>query len=670
MTYRRSLVLAAGLAALSTGVAHAQAVDTDVADVIVRGAPLRHGLSEVATPVASLTGEALVHRRQATIGETLQGLPGVNADTFGGGASRPVIRGQAAPRVKVLADSAEVMDASQVSPDHAVVAEPLLLKGVEVFRGPSALVFGGGAIAGAVNLIDERVPTAIPERGVEGVAEIRAGDNGAERAGVMGVTVGGGAFAAHAEAVRRTSGDYETPLGVVEGSFNDTSTLSFGGSWIGARGYLGGAFTLQRSGYGLPGHAHQYEACHLHGLSLHCDDHEPEEGSDHDHEEAEAPPVVALDSQRLDLRGEVSDPLPGLARLRLRASRTDYQHQEIEDGAVATTFRNDGQDLRLEAEHVPLGPWSGVVGLQLNRSDFSALGEEAFLPASRTQNAGVFVFEEAEWNAWHVELAARQERQEITGDGVAATRHDPLSLSGSVRWTFVPGWSAALAISRSQRAPTAQELYADGVHIATNTLELGDAALTEETARTVDLTLRKTDGDTTLTLGVFRHEIDDYVFADTLDQFEAFRLIRYTQKDAEFSGLDGEVTHRFNGNLSATAFGDYVRARLADGGDLPRIPAARLGARVNGAVGPVSGELEYFHVFDQDRVAAFEQATPGYDMVNATLSYRLPQEATNTEVYVRGSNLADETALNHASFISRAAPLRGRTFVVGMRTAF
>jgi iron complex outermembrane receptor protein len=562
------------------------------------------------------------------------------------------------------------MDASQVSPDHAVVAEPLLLKGVEVFRGPSALVFGGGAIAGAVNLIDERVPTAIPENGVDGVAEIRAGDNGAERAGVAGVTVGAGSFAAHAEAVRRTSEDYETPLGAVVGSFNDTSTLSFGGSWIGARGYLGAAYTLQRSGYGLPGHEHEYESCHLHGLSLHCGGHGEDEDHDHAHEEGETPPVVALDSRRFDLRGEVSDPLPGFTQLRLRASRTDYQHQEIEDGAVATTFRNDGRDLRIEAEHAPLGPWSGVIGLQTTQSDFAALGEEAFLPASKTRNTGVFVFEEAEWDAWHVELAARQERQEVTGDGVTTTRHDPLSLSGSIRWTFVPGWSAALAVSRSQRAPTAQELYADGVHIATNTLELGDATLTEETARTVDLTLRKTEGDTTFTLGVFRHEIDGYVFADTLDQFEAFRLIRYTQKDAKFTGLDGELTHRFSPSLSATAFGDYVRAKLATGGDLPRIPAARLGARVNGEAGPVSGELEYFHVFDQDRIAAFEEATPGYDMINATLSYRLPTEATNTEVYVRGANLADETALNHASFISRAAPLRGRTLVVGMRTAF
>jgi iron complex outermembrane receptor protein len=227
------LFLAAGIGALGAGSALAQTATADVAGVIVRGAPLRHGMSEVATPVATLTGQDLVHQRQATIGETLQGLPGVQADTFGGGVSRPVIRGQGAPRVKVLSDSAEVMDASAISPDHAIAAEPLLLEGVEVFRGPSALVFGGGAIAGAVNLIDGRVPTAIPDGGVAGVAEIRAGDNGGERAGVAGVTVGVGSFAAHAEVVRRLSTDYETPLGVVDGSFNRTHTLSFGGSWIG-----------------------------------------------------------------------------------------------------------------------------------------------------------------------------------------------------------------------------------------------------------------------------------------------------------------------------------------------------------------------------------------------------------------------------------------------------
>ena len=656
------------MSVLAAGAARAQTTPTAVADVIVRGAPLRHGMSEVATPVATLTGQDLVHQRQATIGETLQGLPGVQADTFGGGVSRPVIRGQGAPRVKVLSDSGEVMDASAISPDHAIAAEPLLLEGVEVFRGPSALIFGGGAIGGAVNLIDSRVPTAIPERGVSGAAEIRAGDNGEERAGVAGVTVGAGAFAAHAEVVRRTSTDYETPLGVVDGSFNRTSTLSFGGSWIGSRGYLGGAFTHQRSDYGLPGHEHGYEDCHPHGDTLHCGNDDPTAPPLELHD---VDPFVGLDSRRFDLRGELSDPVPGFTQLRLRASRTDYHHDEYDDGVIATVFSNQGDDLRLEAEHAPLGGWHGAVGLQTTRSEFSALGAEAFLPASTTKSASLFLFEERELDRWHLEFAVRGDQVDITGAGLPDRAYEPLSLSASALWTAAPGWTVALALSRSQRAPTAQELFADGLHLATNTYEVGDPDLDMETTRTADLTLRKTEGPTTFTIGLFHYRVADYIFADTIDSDREFRLIHQGQRDAVFSGLDVEVERRLGDAMTLTLFGDHVRARFEDGGDdLPRIPPARLGARVERQFGPVKGEVEYYHAFDQTRVAPYEEATPGYDMVNATVAWRLPTEETNSQIYLRATNLLDDTALNHASFISRAAPLRGRAFVLGVRSAF
>ena len=578
-----------------------------------------------------------------------------------------MIRGQGAPRVKVLSDSGEVMDASAISPDHAIAAEPLLLEGVEVFRGPSALIFGGGAIGGAVNLIDSRVPTAVPERGVEGAAEIRVGDNGEERAGVAGVTVGVGAFAAHAEVVRRTSTDYETPLGVVDGSFNRTSTLSFGGSWIGSRGYLGAAFTHQRSDYGLPGHEHGYEDCHPHGDVLHCGAH----GGEEELEEHEVDPFVALDSRRIDVRGELSDPLPGFSQLRLRASKTDYHHDEYDDGVIATVFSNQGHDLRLEAEHALLAGWHGAIGLQTTRSEFSALGAEAFLPASTTESASLFLFEERDLDRWHLEFAVRGDQVDITGAGLPDRSFDPLSVSASALWTAAPGWSVALALSRSQRAPTAQELFADGLHLATNTYEVGDPNLEAETTRTVDVTLRKTEGPTTFTVGLYHYRVADYIFADTIASDGAFRLIHQGHRDAVFTGLDVEVDHKLSDDMTLTVFGDLVRASFEDGDDdLPRSPPARLGARVERQYGPVKGEIEYYHAFDQTRVAPYEEATPGYDMVNATVAWRLPTEDTNSQIYLRATNLLDEVALNHASFISRAAPLRGRAFVLGVRSAF
>ncbi len=205
----------------------------------------------------------------------------------------------------------------------------------------------------------------------------------------------------------------------------------------------------------------------------------------------------------------------------------------------------------------------------------------------------------------------------------------------------------------------------------TNTFELGTATLGKETGKSVDLTFRKTSGATTFTVGAYHQDFDDYIFADTLDQFEDFRLIRYWAADATFTGIDGEVRHQFAAGIGASLFGDYVRAKLKDGlGNLPRIPAGRLGARADGRWGPLSADVEYYHVFEQGKIADFETRTAGYDMLNATLAYKLELgPKADAELFVRATNLTNELAFNHASFIKNASPLRGRNFVFGLRTS-
>jgi iron complex outermembrane receptor protein len=663
--------------------AHAeQAGSASDSAIVVTASALDQNVDETATPVIALTGDELVHRRQATLGDTLAGQPGVNLDNFGGGAARPVIRGQTAPRVQVLSDGSNVEDASAISPDHAVTTEPLLLRGIEVLRGPATLLYGGGAIGGAVNLLDDKVPTSLPEGGLSGVAEGRLGTADDERSIVGGLTAGIGPLAFRVEGVHRTSDDYRVPGSFgedrVHGSYNDTSTFSAGGAFVGTNGYLGLAYTRQRSEYGLPGHEHEYEDCHPHGTSLHCgghghDDGDHDHGEEHEHDHEEVP-FVKLRSERFDVRGEVRDPLPGIEKVRFRSSFTDYEHDEVEHEEVATTFRNEAQDIRLEVTHAPIAGLRGIIGAQYSNSDFSALGEEAFLPESDTQNTAVFLLETLEAGPVRFELAARQDWQSIrTGEDPAReVEHDPFSISGAAVWEIGGGYSVALSLARSQRAPNTQELFARGIHLATNTYELGTATLGKETAKSVDLTFRKTTGATTFTIGAYHQDFDDYIFADTLDRFEDFRLIRYTAADARFTGIDGEIRHQFAGDLGISVFGDYVRAKLQDDlGNLPRIPAGRLGARADGRWGPLSADVEYYHVFEQGNVADFETATPGYDMLNATLAYDLELgPRADAELFVRATNLTNDLAYNHASFIKEAAPLRGRNFVLGVRTAF
>jgi len=649
--------------------------------VIVSAMPLEREGNSVTSPVTILDDADLLLRRNASLGNTLDGVPGINANTFGAGASRPVIRGQDAPRVKVLSDGSELLDASAVSPDHAIAGEPMLARQIEVLRGPSTLLYGGGASGGVVNVLDNRVPTQIPDDGIEGSVELRGNTGARERTGAFGVTAGAGNLAVHVEGLKRRSDDYEVPdweTSRLQGSYNDTSTGSIGLSWVTALGYTGIAFTSQRNEYGLPGHTHEYEDCHPHGSHLHCgghghDDHDGHDHAhDHDHAAAHASPYVDLHSKRWDLRSEYRDPLPGFSRVRVRAGATDYQHSEIDEGETVSAFRNKGYDARVELEHAPLFGWRGLIGGSTLRSDFTTSGTEAFMPRTVTRNHAVFLVEEYELDDWRFEAGARHDWQRIKpSDAQPAYSDGATSLSAAALWRFAPQYSIGLAATRSQRLPVAQELYSRGIHMATNTYEIGDPDLQKETSHNIDLTLRKHQGDTTFELSAFHNRIRNYIHAHTLDQHEDFRLIRYAQRDADFTGVEGRISQWLNTVLSASLWGDYVRARFRAGdGDLPRIPAARLGLSLQAHWQAWSGGIEFYRAFAQDRIASYEVRTPGYNMLNAAVSYRNRDGGTDYEVYLRADNLLDSLALNHASFLSHVAPLQGRSLTLGVRATF
>jgi iron complex outermembrane receptor protein len=651
------------------------------------------GVDENANVIApfSLVYQKQIFERGGTLGDMLNGLPGIHSDSFGGGASRPVVRGQTSPRVKVMSDSSSLLDASDISPDHAVTSDPMLAGRVEVLRGPATLLYGGGAIGGVVNVLDNKIPTALNED--ENFIGVRGNTAANERAGVVSFTKTiADNFAVHAEGSARDVDAYEAAgwdESQVDGTFAESRNASVGASWIGEKGFLGLAYSWRNDDYGLPGHNHEYESCHPHGVDLHCGEHE-EEGEEHEHEheeDAHEVPLVDLGSQRWDLRGEYYDPFAGIHRIRLRVSHTDYEHDEIDEGVISTTFRNDGYEGRIEFDHAPLFGWHGVVGAQIGNTSFSAQGAEAFLPRTDSSTHGIFAVEHFELSdALHLEAGARHERQEHE------PRNDPRnrpaysgtanSFSGAAIWSLSDEHSVALTLARAQRLPHTQELYARGLHLATNTYECGviphpltcgglqnNVPLGKEESSNVELTLRKHSGALTYSLNLFRNDVDDYFYARTLDQHENFRLIKYTQQDAEFSGAEAEVSYTFSEKVTATVFGDYVRAEFTDGSNLPRISPRRFGARVDMLLAGVNAGIEFFHVARQDDIASYEVATPGYNMLNATLGFSLFDDA-RYEVFVRGNNLLDDEVWNHASFLASVVPQPGRNLSAGFRYTF
>jgi iron complex outermembrane receptor protein len=622
-----------------------------------------------------------------TLGEALKNQPGINSDTFGAGASRPVIRGQTAPRVKVLADGAEVSDASQISPDHAITVDPLLSRKVEVLRGPATLLYGGGAIGGVVNVLDEKIPSQLPEHGLSGELNLRGNTGSNEKAAAAALTVGlGEHLAVHAEGLSRDADDYQVASWQdkrVPGTYNSSENASIGLSWMTDQGYSGIAFTRLHNEYGLAGDADAYAICapNSTGNRLICNGEQEQEEEGHSHHGDDVA-WVKMDSKRVDLRSEYSQPFAGFSQLNFRGSYTDYQHAEIEDGEAKTTFKNQASNARVELTHLPIAGWTGVWGLQYQHSDFQAIGDEAFLPETLTNNYAVFALENYQWRDVNFEVGARHEWQRVdpsdTNSKFSQQRSDLHANSASVaaNWQFRPDYYLGVSLAHAERLPNAQELYANGPHFATSTYEIGDQQLKAEKSNNIELSLKKTAGDFKFNLNVFHNSVDGYIYANTLDRVQLegntpFRLIQYTQKDAHFNGAEGQISYQLSPRYSATVFSDYVRAKLKDGGNLPRIPSARSGLRVDADfLDGIHGAVEYVHGFEQDHIASYETASDGYDLVNLNLSYDRNLNAQwSYQLYLQANNLLDQTYYNHSSYLS-SIPQMGRNFTAGLRLRF
>ena len=618
-----------------------------------------------------------------TLGEALKDELGIRSNSFGAGSSRPVIRGQEGARVKVTQNATETMDVSSLSPDHVVTIDPQLAEKIEVIRGPSTLLYGAGSVGGLVNVTDSKIPKTLPENGYSGNVGVRYNSGNDEKLAYAGATLGlGSNLALRVEALTRDANDYITPNylhehdGVLEkerrvdNTFAKSDNVNVGLSWIGERGFAGVSYSNRQDQYGLPGHSHEYEACHLHGLKLHCDGHD---AADHDHDDAHAEtgPWIDMKTQRYDFRSELNDPFAGFTKLRAQASYTDYQHDEIEDGTAMTTFNSKGYDGRVELVHNPIADWEGVWGVQASQQKLDITGEEAILAPNKTQKYSLFGLEHKQWNDLHFELGARLDQQSID---IQSAQKDfdghAFSYSGAVNWEFAPNYTVSLLGSHQERLPLAQELYSDGGHFATNTYELGNQNLGAEKSNNVELGLHYKAEKLSYHVNLYRNWFDNYIYAQTLDQYKGFRLIQYAQDKAKFYGTDAEVSYQLNDVYTTSLFGDYVRGKI-DSDNAPRIPAGRIGTRTNANFDEHwSGSAEYAHVFNQDKIAAYETETSGYNLVNLGIAYTYElSNQQQAKVFFNANNLLDQTIYEHSSFLANI-PQIGRNFVMGVDFKF
>lgn len=656
-----------------------------------------------AAAVATLQREQL-QQSATTLGEVLQAEPGVVASNFGAGSSRPVIRGQEGARVKVTENASETMDVSSLSPDHVITVDPQLSEKIEVIRGPATLLYGAGSVGGLVNVTDSKIPTQMPDKGYAGQAGIRYNTGNDEKMAHAGVTVGlGDQVALRVEGLKREANNYIAPgYSVIEehgdhtheiksrrvgDTFAESEHANVGLSWIGERGFAGVSYSKRKDQYGLPGHSHEYESCHTHGNKLHCapheHEHEDEQASDqhghddhnhehgHDDEHNHGGPWIDLLSERYDFRSELNDPFNGFKKLSLQASYTKYHHDEIEEDAVATRFESKAYDARVALDHEAVAGWEGTWGVAASQQKLDLSGEEAIFAPNKTQKYSLFGLEQKHWNDLRFELGSRIDYQKIeiesnqkNYDGTA------FSASGATHWDFAPNYTLSMTASHQQRLPLAQELYSEGKHFATNTYERGNDQLSKEKSNNIELGLKYDNDQFSYGVNLYHNWFDDYIYAQTLDRYQDFRLIRYEQDTAKFYGAEAQMAYQLSPRYKLGVFGDYVRGKI-DNENAPRVPAGRLGSKVDAKFDDHwAGSAEFYHVFKQDKVNAYEYPTAAYNMLNLGISYTGQyQAAQEYRVFLNANNLLDEKVYQHASFQSQL-PQMGRNFMMGVDVKF
>lgn len=653
--------------------------------VEVTASPLRNAVDDIARPVEVLTGPELDARKAGTLGETLERQTGVQSSYFGAGVGRPIIRGQDGARVQVLNGGTGSLDVSTVSVDHAVTIEPFLADQIEVLKGPATLLYGSGAIGGAVNVVDGRVPTAPVGRDISGRAEIRHGTAAGENTGMGRLDADAGALTFHADLFRRDSGDYEIPgyafspeliaeelaegeeldhfaRGKLPNSSLTTEGGAFGASWFGEKAWFGASANTYRSNYGVPPGAHE---------------HEEEEEEDHEGEEEHGEEVVRLDlrQDRFDFRGGVRG-LGPMQELNYRLTRSQYEHTEFEGDEVGTVFENEGTEARLEAVQNEIAGWRGVVGLQYGHRDFSAIGDEAFVPPSVSRDVGLFVVQERDFGDFKLELGARHDQVRVDPEGgLAEVDHNATSLALGGLWRFSELMHLSLNLDRAERAPTAEELFSDGPHIATQSYEIGDATLDKETATSAELGLHLHQGRFEGKLSVYRTDFDDFIYlSETGAELDGLPVRAWVQGDAKFTGWEAELSAELFENASGLwelrLFADGVDAKLDDGGRLPRIAPGRFGVDLDWSLDGWRARIGAVRVADQDDVAELESPTGGYTLLDAGVAYHWDVGQAGWEAFLEGRNLTDEDARVHTSFLKDFAPLPGRNVAMGVRVSF
>jgi len=696
------------------------AMEDDLHDGRVRPSSeiLVTGLQEldVLSGTDVLNADDVQRNLSGQLGEVLVKLPGVSATSFAPGSSRPVLRGFQGERVRVLIDGIGTADVSNTSVDHATTIDPLTAERIEVLRGPAVLLYGSQAIGGAVNVIDKRIPTRMPDESFHLDALVAADTVSDLRTGGASLDVPVGEnFVFHVDGSWRETDDLDIPgfqlapslraelleeaaeeeaegefeeaeelreaadqRGFVPNSRSDQWTLNAGFGVILGESTFGASIGYYDSNYGVPtrpGTEHAHHGEEEHGEEEHGEEEHGHEEHGHGEEEGEEIITIDLEQLRADFRGDIALGDGFFRRLKLRAGYSDYTHTEFEGTEVGTVFESESIETRAELAN-QAGALNGTIGVQYRYRDFFAEGAEAYVPPNVTDQFALFAVQEVGAGPFQLELAGRAEFTDVedTLNNIARD-YETFSAAASLVYEGIDGLRTGINLSRAERAPSAEELFSNGPHIATQAFEIGDADLNVESAWGVEAFARGQLGSAQFGVSVYKQWFDDFIYlTETGMEEDELPVFVYLQQDADFFGVEADVNFPVFENRDFTLItdlrGSYISAEFADDTSVPRIPPlSLLGAlELQSNAFDVRGEVQWFA--EQDEVAAFETPTDDFAFVNFLVSWRPLPSRQNVTLQLAADNVFDVQGRRHASFTKDFVPLPGRNIRASVRLSF
>ena len=698
---KTALLVSAALSALTISQLIYADTPAEMGELIVTSDPFGNRVADdLINSVTVITDEELARRQSTTLGETLDGLPGVSNSDFGPGVGRPVIRGLTGSRVQILNNGLRVVDVAGEGADHNVAIDTSSASQIEVLRGPAALLYGGNASGGVINVISEHFnPNFSDQINVNG--QFAYNGNGNQRLGDIGLSLPlSDNFVIRTDYAGQRSDDFDIDgfqgidqttgnKGTLENSGIDTDSFSLTSLYSQDWGFAALGYSRWKTSYGIP--------TVITGVG----------------EEEQA--TIEADYDRLDFRSEVDNPFAGIHTARLKVAYTEFYQAEVaaefdggalQESGVEGDFDKDETEVRIELLHNPIGTWDGVVGLQVNDTDFQTGGPNGggqfYVRDNKSQSYGLFALENTETSFGHIELAARLDYVNFEPANLGADREvesiapfvgvvpnqsaelsdrsfTPFSVSAGAIIDIDDTHHFRVSLSRSERAPSAEQLYSFGEHHASETVEIGDPDLDKEAYTNLEIGLDRHQGDFSYSITAFYNQVSDYIYLETLTlggaevlSDEGNNFITNEQEDAKFYGAEftsawqvSEGEMPFKLRLSA----DYVRAKLDNGGDLPRISPARVGLGFDTGRGDLQFSMDYQRVFNQSKTAALESSTDGYNLVSFNANWK-PASLKGLGLFVKGRNLLDEDGRRHTSFLKEGATITGRSILAGVNFDF